>query len=97
MSMKAIRKHLKKQETDPDPPGGEFNGLAAVVGCVGGVFVPMYFFGANYAESFFVGLVCAIVAVLLMTWLSDRFNVQAKTQAGKGNVENKDRNEGAGK
>ncbi|WBT37907.1 hypothetical protein [Hyphomicrobium sp. DMF-1] len=38
-----------------------------------------------------------LVAVLLVMWLSNRFNEQAKTQAGEGNVENKGRNEGAGK
>lgn len=74
MSMKAIRKHLKKQETKPDDGG--FTSIGAFIGFVGGVFVPMYFFGASYAEAFFLGVVCAVVVAIAAIWLPDIFSTK---------------------
>lgn len=44
---------------------------------MGGVFVPMYFFGASYAEAFFVGVVCALVAAIAAIWLPDIFSTKS--------------------
>jgi len=83
MSMKAIRKHLKKQQTKPDPEGREFISTGAVAGFVGGVFVPMYFFGAGYAEAFFVGVVAALIVAFVALWLVDKFATKSEESADR--------------